>query len=439
MKNQVEVIYVVLFLTIAILIILLSFYALTYNYNQNIVFNRFTSLSTLSNYFLGYLQTLLGQTGYSESYIAGTNGWGKEEWASFPPGCILPQPCQNALQYYNNLLSSGYESLLTYGDQYLTTYKYYYPYNISFNFSNNYQAGIIGDCSNITSGEYNYNFPIYVQGLYINITGPSSGSIIPYATTSNITNNPAFYLYNLAYQFSQSGEFSECSFQDCYNEIYNHVTTNNCAQAFEQFSNDPNIQCNETIIPYQCIDLPLCKACLYPWEIACRVILKCSDNQYNVYYNGNTYPQTIITTSIVFYENVTNQYYLNCIYKCTETYNLTNNQVISKSCTLESQQYSCTSINGCGNVNTNQQDCEITYTFPYYYSIPIQCYTCIIGSAQCPVCLPGECPNNPTCPETIPFPDQCVPQPSGQSSCGQNGGGGSGGGGGGGGKNIHIR
>jgi hypothetical protein len=437
MKNQVEVIYVVLFLTIAILIILLSFYALTYNYNQNIVFNRFTSLSTLSNYFLGYLQTLLTQEGYAESYVAGTNGWGKEEWASYPPGCILPQPCQNALQYYNNLLTSGYESLLYFGKQYLAAYKYYYPYNISFNFSNNYQAGIIGDCSNITSGEYNYNFPIYVQGLYINITGPSSGSIIPYASTSNITNNPAFYLYNLAYQFSQSGEFSECSFQDCYNELYNNISTNNCAQAFEQFSNNPYIQCNETIIPYQCIDLPLCKACLYPWEIACRVILKCSDNQYNVYYNGNTYPQKIIITSIVFYENVTNQYYLICEYNCTENYNLTNNQVISQNCTLESQYYSCTPLNGCGNVNTTQQDCEITYTFPYYYSIPIECYICIIGSAPCPVCLPGECPYNPTCPETIPFPNQCVPQPSGQSSCGQNGGGGSGGGGGG--KNIHIR
>jgi hypothetical protein len=107
---------------------------------------------------LGYLQTLLAQTGYSESYVAGTNGWGKEEWASYPYGCILPQPCQNALQYYNNLLTSGYETLLSFGNQYLTTYQYYYPYNISFNFSNNYQAGIIGDCSNINSGEYNYSF-----------------------------------------------------------------------------------------------------------------------------------------------------------------------------------------------------------------------------------------------------------------------------------------
>jgi len=407
MRNQVETIYVVLFLTIAILIIFLSFYALTYNYNQNIVFNRFTSLSTLSNYFLGYLQTLLTQEGYSESYVAGTNGWGKEEWASFPYGCILPQPCQNALQYYNNLLTSEYETLLSFGNQYLTAYQYYYPYNISFNFSNNYQAGIIGDCSNINSGEYNYNFPVYVQGLYINISGPSSGSIIPYASTSNITNNPAFYLYNLAYQFSQNGEFSECSYQDCLNTLNNNPTYT-CAQKFEQFSNDPNIQCNETVIPYQCVDVPLCQICLNPQEIACKVILKCSDNQYNVYYNGNTYPQSITTTSTVFYENVTNQYYLNCIYKCTETYNLTNNQVISQSCTLENQQYSCSSQNGCGNVNRNQQDNELMYTFQYYYSTPIQCYTCIIGGKQCPVCLPGECPNNPTCPETISFPDECV-------------------------------
>jgi len=207
---------------------------------------------------------------------------------------------QNAIQYYNNLLTSGYQTLLTFGEQYLTTYQYYYPYNISFNFSNNYQAGIFGDCNNIISGEYNYNFPVYVQGIYINITGPSSGSIIPYSSTSNITNNPAFYLYNLAYQFSQNGEFSECSYQDCSNTLNNNPT-DTCAQAFEQFSNDPNIQCNETIIPYQCLNIPLCQICLYPQEIACKVILKCSDNQYNVYYNGNTYPQTITITSIVFY------------------------------------------------------------------------------------------------------------------------------------------
>jgi len=411
MRNQTEIIYVVLFLTIAILIILLSFYALTYNYNQNIVFNRFTSLSTLSNYFLGYLQTLLTQESYAESYLAGTNGWGKENWASYPYGCILPQSCQNAIQYYNNLLTSGYQTLLTFGEQYLTAYQYYYPYNISFNFSNNYQAGIFGDCNNIISGEYNYNFPVYVQGLYINITGPSSGSIIPYASTSNITNNPAFYLYNLAYQFSQNGDFSECSYQDCSNALNNNPTYT-CAQDFEQFSNDPNIQCNETIIPYQCVNIPLCQICLYPQEIACRVILKCSDNQYNVYYNGNTYPQTISITSIVFYENITNQYYLNCVYDCTEVYNSTSKQIISQSCTLENQQYSCTPQSGCGNLNTNQQNNEVIYTFQYYYSISIQCYMCIIGGQQCPACLLGQCPNNPTCPENINFPNECVPQPS---------------------------
>jgi hypothetical protein len=68
----------------------------------------------------------------------------------------------------------------------------------------------------------------------------------------------------------------------------NSNPTYTCAQDFEQFSNDPNIQCNETIIPYQST------------EIACRVILKCYDNQYNVYYNGNIYPQSITITSIVF-------------------------------------------------------------------------------------------------------------------------------------------
>ncbi|AMD29587.1 hypothetical protein Nps_00475 [Candidatus Nanopusillus acidilobi] len=408
MRNQLETVYVVLFLTIAILIILLSFYALTYNYNQNIVFNRFTSLSTLSNYFLGYLQTALTQEGYVESYIAGTNGWGEEEWASYPYGCILPQSCQNAIQYYNNLLTSGFETLLSFGEQYLSAYQYYYPYNISFNFSNNYQAGILGDCSDIASGEYNYSFPVYVQGLYINITGPSSGSIIPYSVTSNITNNPAFYLYNLAYQFSQNGEFSECSYQDCSNTLNNNPTYT-CAQEFEQFSNNPYIQCNETIIPYQCINIPLCQICSNPQGIACKVILKCSDNQYNVYYNGNTYPQTITITSIVFYENITNQYYLNCTYNCIETYNLTSNQIISQSCTLENQQYSCSPLqNECGSVSTTQQNSEEIFAFQYYYSIQVNCYTCIIGGHQCPACLPGECPYQ--CPATISFPSECIQQ-----------------------------
>ncbi|MFP3283862.1 MAG: hypothetical protein RXO65_00185 [Candidatus Nanopusillus acidilobi] len=408
MRNQLETVYVVLFLTIAILIILLSFYALTYNYNQNIVFNRFTSLSTLSNYFLGYLQTALTQEGYVESYIAGTNGWGEEEWASYPYGCILPQSCQNAIQYYNNLLTSGYETLLSFGEQYLSAYQYYYPYNISFNFSNNYQAGILGDCNNITSGEYNYNFPVYAQGLYINIIGPSSGSIIPYSVISNITNNPAFYLYNLAYQFSQNGEFSECSYQDCSNTLNNNPTYT-CAQEFEQFSNNPYIQCNETIISYQCINIPSCQICLNPQGIACKVILKCSDNQYNVYYNGNTYPQTITITSIVFYENVTNQYYLNCTYNCIEIYNLTNNQVISQSCTLENQQYSCSPLQSeCGSISTTQQNSEEIFTFQYYYSIQVNCYTCIIGGHQCPACLPGECPDQ--CPLTISFPSECIQQ-----------------------------
>ena len=395
MRNQTEGIYVVLFLTVSILIILLSFYALTYNYNQNIVFGRFTSLSTLSNYLLGYLQTALTQEGYARSYEAGTSGWGKENWASFPPQCILPQPCENAIRYYNNLLTSGFASLISYGEQYLFEYKYYFPYNISFNFSNNYRAGILGTCDDIVSGKYNYNFPVYVQGVYINITGPSSGSIIPYASTSNITNNPAFYLYNLAYQFSLE-EFPECSFQDCVNILFNNVTTNNCARRFEQFSNNPDIQCNETIIPHKCVDIPLCEICLYPRAIACRVILKCSDNRYNVYFNGNTYPQSITITSIVFYANVTNKYYLNCIYSCTET---------SKSCTLKDQKYSCSAINGCGNISISREGSK---TILYYYSISYECYMCIIGGGDCSVCLPGQCLNNPKCPETIPFPEECI-------------------------------
>ena len=94
--------------------------------------------------------------------------------------------------------------------------------------------------------------------------------------------------------------------------------------------------------------------------------------------------------------------------------NLTNNQIISQNCTLENQQYSCSPLqNECGSVSTTQQNSsEEIFTFQYYYSILVNCYTCIIGGQQCPACLPGECPDNLKCPETISFPNECVPQPS---------------------------
>jgi len=448
MRNQVEIIYVVVFLTVAILIILLAFYALTYNNNQNLIFNRFTSLSTLSNYFIGNLQTLLTQEGYASSYIAGTNGWGKDEWASFPPKCLQPQPCQAAVQYYNELLTSRIRNLLDYEKRYLYIYQYYYPYNISFNFSNNYGAGLIGDCNDITSGQYNYNFPVYVQGLYLDINGPSSGSIIPFESTSNITNNPAFYLYNLAYQFSQSGEFSQCSYQDCLNTLNNNPTYT-CAQKFEQFSNDPNIQCKEAVIPYPCRDIPLCQPCLFPRAAACKVVLKCSDNQYNVYVNGLSLPQSIVISSVVFYENISVLYYLQCTYNCTAIFNATNNQSIYKNCTLTDYEAGCSPFpSGCNNLNVsqmnvsqlnlsqlnisnlniNQNGTVTVYTFQYYNSTEVRCYGCVIGSPPCNICRPDICLNNgpPPCPKTIPFPDECLQQPlsnqSNQSSSGGEGG-----------------
>jgi hypothetical protein len=452
MRNQVEIIYVVVFLTVAILIILLAFYALTYNNNQNLIFNRFTSLSTLSNYFIGNLQTLLTQEGYASSYIAGTNGWGKDEWASFPPQCMQPQPCQAAVDYYNKLLTSGIRNLLDYEERYLYIYQYYYPYNISFNFSNNYGAGLIGDCNAITSGQYNYNFSVYVQGLYLDINGPSSGSIIPFESTSNITNNPAFYLYNLAYKFSQE-DFSQCSLQDCLNTLYNNGSTDNCAQDFEQFSNDPNIQCKEAVIPYPCRDIPLCQPCLFPRAAACRVVLKCSDNQYNVYVNGFSLPQSIVISSVVFYENISVRYYLQCTYNCTAIFNATNNQSIYKNCTLTDYETGCSPFpSGCNNLNVSQmnvsqlnlsqlnisnlninQNGSVTvYTFQYYNSSEVQCFGCVIGSPPCNICQPDICLNNgpPPCPETIPFPDECLQQPisngsnqSNQTSSGGEGGG----------------
>jgi len=408
MRNQTESIYVVLFLTVSILIILLSFYALTYSYNQNIVFGRFTSLSTLSNYLLGYLQTALTQEGYARSYEAGVNGWGQEIWASYPSHCALPPSCEDAVRYYNNLLTSGFARLISVGGQFMTAYKYYFPYNISFNFSNYYEAAILGTykndvsevCSKVNSGEYDYNFPIYVNGVYINVFEPSSGSNIPYSSTANITNNPAFYLYKLAYEFSLS-RFSKCSLEDCKSLLYTGNSSDTCARDFEALSGNPEIKCNETIFTYPCRAVPECKKCLFPQGLACKVVLRCSDNRYNVYYSGNTYPQTISITSAVFYQNVTIRYYLNCEYDCSGEY-YQSNKSSSITCKLINDYYSCAPMHGYSNITKSKEGSKIKFNSSYSYSIEIVCSYCKVEEVdECPMCKIGGCLYTPTCPKTI--------------------------------------
>jgi len=421
MRNQTESIYVVLFLTVSILIILLSFYALTYNYNQNVVFGRFTSLSTLSNYLLGYLQTALTQEGYARSYEAGTTGWGQEFWASYPPQCIQPPSCEEAVRYYNNLLTSGFARLISSGGLFMSAYKYYFPYNISFNFSNYYKAAILGTygddvsevCSKVYSGEYQYNFPIHVNGVYINVVEPSSGSNIPYSSTANITNNPAFYLYMLAYEFSSSSKFSKCSLEDCKKLLNYGILDDTCARDFESLSGNPEIKCNETIFTYPCRSVPECKKCIIPFGIACKVVLKCSDNRYNVYYNGNTYPQTIAIASAVFYQNITIRYYLNCEYECSGVYNQTNKS-LSITCNLISSNYSCTPMKkGCGAITESKDDSKIKFNFSYYYPVEITCFYCGVEEVdECPLCKIGECllrgqADKHKCPGTI-LPRECI-------------------------------
>ncbi|MGC9079950.1 MAG: hypothetical protein ACP5G1_04390, partial [Nanopusillaceae archaeon] len=84
MKNQAEIVYVILFLALIIIVILLTFYSLSFQYRQNQVFVRYTSSVTLSNYLLGYLYTSLIQQGYSNSYLAGITSWNDSFWASVP-------------------------------------------------------------------------------------------------------------------------------------------------------------------------------------------------------------------------------------------------------------------------------------------------------------------------------------------------------------------
>ena len=438
MRNQIESIYVILFLIVSILIILLSFYALTYSYNENVVFGRFTSLSTLSNYLLGYLQTALVQEGYARSYDAGINSWGKEFWASYPPQCASPPPCEAAVEFYNNLLTSGYARLISIGGQLMSAYKYYFPYSISFNFSNYYKAAILGTykngtykddvsevCSKVNSGEYDYNFPIYVDGVYIDVVEPSSGSIIPYSSTANITNNPAFYLYKLAYEFSYS-VFPKCSLEDCKALLYTGTPSDTCAREFESFSGNPEIKCNETIFTYPCKNVPECKRC--SWSLACKVILRCSDHRYNVYYNGNTYPQTIAIASAVLYQNITIRYYLNCEYECSGVYD-EKNKNLSIACKLVGSSYSCAQQKkGCGNITNitkikkdsemelakfipfkdkitfseSNESSKIKFTYSYHYSIEIVCSYCRVEEIEtdCPLCLPGRCPPR-ACPAIV--------------------------------------
>ncbi|MGC9132958.1 MAG: hypothetical protein ACP5GJ_00950 [Nanopusillaceae archaeon] len=410
MKSQAEIIYTILFLALIIIVILLTFYSLSFQYKQNQVFVRYTSSITLSNYFLGYLYTSLIQQGYSSSYLAGVTSWNDTFWASVPEGCNLPPSCQQALNYYNNLLTINYESVISYGLTNLQALNFYYPYSITVNFTNNYNASIIGNCSEINSGEYNYYFPIQANGLTIITTSNSSGSYIPFNISVNITNNPAFYLYNLSYSFSISGVFSQCSLQDCINALEGKSPQNTCAQIFEQMSNNPYIKCNESITKYQC-DLPYATCntvCQYPQGIACIIGLYCEDTQYNVYFLGKTKPQSIYISSVVYYQNVTQYAYKICEYQCEYQINTTNNEIITPlplTCNLTNAQNSCNSQEGCGTSQIiSKENNTKTIEFTYYESIPAQCYVCWIN-VQCGCNL--NCAEGVICPSQIQVNTYC--------------------------------
>ena len=416
MKNQAEIAYVILFLSLIIIVILLTFYALSLQYKQNQIFVRYTSLSTISNYFLGYLYTAFIQQGYSNSYIAGTSSWNKTYWASFPNYCQFPPSCNHALNYYNFLLTTNYEDILTYGLTNLLKLNIYYPYNINLNFTNNYNASIVGDCSEIESGEYNYYFPIQVSGINLIIGSNSSGSLIPYNVTVNITNNPAFYLYNEGVQFSYS-EFPQCSFIDCANALEG-IQSDTCAQAFEQFTGNPYIVCNESIQVINTCLIP-CKTCVQQ-NIACIVTISCKDTQYNVYYNGNTYPQTLTISSVVYNTNVTYPAYLICYYQCKYVFNTTNGNTISNTCNLVNQQPSCSPENALICNGNSQSDDEETVNYQYIFSIPYICSACVLGGAVCACQTP--CPPPVQCPQTISpsTPTQCISNTNNNNNGGNN-------------------
>ncbi|BFI73449.1 hypothetical protein YN1_4360 [Nanoarchaeota archaeon] len=409
MKNQIEIIYVILFLSIIIIIILLTFYTLSLRYQQNQVFVRYNSLNTISDYFLGYLYTSFIQQSYSTSYFAGETSWGQQEWSSYPPGCIVPPSCNEALGYFNRLLTGDYEANLYSSFNDLSELNLYYPYNVNFTFTDNYEAGIIGDCNEITSGQYNYDFPVQVTGVNIIINSSSTGSLIPFAVTANIINNPAFYLYNEGVQFAYT-IFPYTSFQDCQNVLSGSYSSDISAQAFEEFTGNPYIQCSESIqTPNECY-IP-CQVCVNR-NIACVVSISCTDSQYNVYYDGNEFPQIITISSVVYNENITYNAYLNCIYDCQYIYNATTGALISNTCNLAQQKPSCSSQSGitCNGNSENNDEIIVNYQYIDYY--PYVCSKCVLGGGvfcgcQEPVCQPPF-----QCPETItpPTPNECINQ-----------------------------
>ncbi|BBL45280.1 hypothetical protein MJ1_0105 [Nanobdella aerobiophila] len=409
MRNQIEFIYVLLFIAFITVIIILSFVSISLSSKQNEIFIRFTSSVTLTDYFLGYINTLITQQAYTQSYIAGLNSWGKEYWAAYPEACGAPQSCQAALNYYSNLTEEGIATNIYNSIYDLEKLQYYYPYNIETNISTNYYAGVLGSCNNIEAGNYNYEYPVYVTGIYLTVYNNNSEYIYPYSANQTVSDNPAFYLYNEGVQFSQSGEFSQCSFVDCANALNNNFI-NTCAQNFEQFTNNPYIKCNESIetpnlcsasCPYTCI----------AQNTACIITLSCEDTQYNIYYNGNTVPQKININSIVYQNNDTYTAHKICDYSCTYTYNLTTGQVISSSCTLNNNQDSCNSNNNiiCGSSSSKNGEGTINYN--YIYSISNTCSACVLGTyCGCDQSLAQECVQSISCPATItpPTPTSCI-------------------------------
>ncbi|MGC9079329.1 MAG: hypothetical protein ACP5G1_01175 [Nanopusillaceae archaeon] len=408
MRLQNEILYAILFLSLIISVVVLVFFALTLSYKQNEVFIRYTSVNTLVNYFLGYMSTLIQQQAYTQSYNAGTNSWNQSYWASVPYGCHMPPECPDAMSFYNKLLMEGIMEESNIGMLNLYQEKYYYPFNVNLNFSDQYIAGIIGSCQNVNSGEYDYWFPIGVNGIYINVTSPNTGAIYPYLYSFNVTNNPAFYLYRNAYDFSLSGEFSDCSYVDCVNTLLGSPTYT-CKDSFENFVGNPAVKCNESIIPYQCkVPLNCDKYCWYPIGIACIITLSCEHTDYNVYYNGVTLPQRITFSSIVYYQNVTQYAYKICEYKCEYKVNKTTGKPITPlplTCKLNNQWEDCDPLDGCGSSSVVSEDTDTkTIEFLYYVSYRRDCIICWIN-VRCE-CNP-DCAKDIQCPDTMEVNTYC--------------------------------
>ncbi len=389
MRNQSEFLYVLLFLSIAGVIIILSFLSLTYFSRQQINIIKFDSLNTITNYFLGYLKIAFTQKAYVESRTSGLQGWGKNIWA-YVPCSVNPPSCEEAVKYYNENLKNALQGSLELGIDKINNEKIYYPYNFRINFTSNYSTYIVGKCSDIYRGKYDYYFYTAVEGIKFTINSSDASSIFDWKYIINVTDNPALFLYRKAYEFTVEGYLSQCSIEDCINAVVSgNRDQRGCAISFEQFVNDPDVKCNEFVYVFDACKKP-CKELCHPENLRCTIRLLCNHTGYNVLFNGILFPQAISFGANVYAANDTVTLYQSCVYNCTIVVDNTTKKVIESLCkhidTIGPVCYP--TPDGPEDTKKREENGKIIYTCKYYIRKSWQVSCCpIVG---CPDCCPSD-------------------------------------------------